>query len=99
MYARQSRLSARQQNRLIEHFVAGSTARAAAEIVGVQPNTSTRFFMRLGRLIASKLPSYRFHGEVEADESYFGGVRKGKRGRGAAAKVAVFGLLKRGGKV
>ena len=38
-------------------------------------------------------------GEVEADESYFGGVRKGKRGRGAAGKVAVFGLLKRGGKV
>ncbi|GHT08554.1 DDE transposase [Planctomycetales bacterium] len=38
-------------------------------------------------------------GEIEADESYFGGVRKGKRGRGAAGKVAVFGLLKRGGKV
>ena len=33
------------------------------------------------------------------DESYFGGSRKGKRGRGAAGKVAVFGLLKRGGKV
>lgn len=48
---------------------------------------------------ASKLPSYELNGEVEADESYFGGVRKGKRGRGAAGKVAVFGLLKRGGKV
>ncbi|CWP45491.1 IS1016 transposase [Neisseria meningitidis] len=36
-----------------------------------------------------------FDGEVEADESYFGGQRKGKRGRGAAGKVAVFGLLKR----
>jgi transposase len=33
------------------------------------------------------------------DESYFCGVRKGKRGRGAAGKVPVFGLLKRGGKV
>ena len=33
------------------------------------------------------------------DESYFGGRRKGKRGRGAAGKVPVFGLLKRGGKV
>ena len=33
------------------------------------------------------------------DESYFGGVRKGKRGRGAAGKIAVFGLLKRGGNV
>jgi len=36
---------------------------------------------------------------VEADESYFGGVRKSKRGRGAAGNIAVFGLLKRGGKV
>ena len=33
------------------------------------------------------------------DESDFGEVRKGKRGRGAAGKVAVFGMLKRGGKV
>ena len=38
-------------------------------------------------------------GQVEVDESYFGGIRKGKRGRGAAGKVPVFGLLKRGGKV
>ena len=92
-------MSAYKQGRLIEHFVAGSTARAAAEIVGVQVNTATRFFMRLRQLIAGKLPSYQLCGDVEADESYFGGVRKGKRGRGAAGKVAVFGLLKRGGKV
>ena len=38
-------------------------------------------------------------GEIEVDESYFGGVRKGKRGRGAGGKVPVFGLLKRGGRV
>ena len=55
--------------------------------------------MRLRRLIASHLPSYRLSGEIEADESYFGGVRKGKRGRGAAGKIAVFGLLKRNGRV
>ena len=85
--------------RLIEHFVAGTTARAAAEIVEVQANTAIRFYMRLRKLIAGKLPSYELCGEVEADESYFGGIRKGKRGRGAAGKVAVFGLLKRGGKV
>lgn len=40
-----------------------------------------------------------FGGAVELDESYFGGVRKGKRGRGDADKVAVFGIPKRGGKV
>jgi transposase len=99
MYVRKSRLSTKQQSRLIEHFVSGATARAAAQVAGIQANTAIRFFMRLRQLIASKLPSYELSGEVEADESYFGGVRKGKRGRGAAGKVAVFGLLKRGGKV
>lgn len=99
MYQRKSRLSAHKQSELIKLFVAGSTARAAAQIVGVNRNTSASFFMRLRHLIASKSPSYELDGEVEADESYFGGVRKGKRGRGAGGKVAVFGLLKRGGKV
>lgn len=99
MYERRSRLTARQQGKLIEHFVSGATARAASEVVGVNVKTATAFFMRLRQLIASNLPSYELSGEVEADESYFGGVRKGTRGRGAAGKVAVFGLLKRGGKV
>jgi len=36
-------------------------------------------------------------GEVELDESYFGGRRKGKRGRGAFNKVPVFGILERNG--
>jgi transposase len=40
-----------------------------------------------------------FAGEMEVAEIYFGGQRKGKRGRGAAGKIPVFGLLKRGGKV
>ncbi|MBP6818797.1 MAG: hypothetical protein KBC46_05790 [Ferrovibrio sp.] len=36
------------------------------------------FFMRLRRLIASKLPSYELSGEVEADEGYLVGIRKGR---------------------
>ena len=40
-----------------------------------------------------------FDGEIELDESYFGSIRKGKRGRGAGGKTAVFGLLKRNGRV
>ena len=43
--------------------------------------------------------SEAFEGAVENDESYFGGKRKGIRGRGAAGKIAVFGILKRGGSV
>ena len=99
MYERRSRLSLRQQSELIKLFVAGATGRTAGELVDVHRNTAVSYFMRLRRLIAAHLPSYRLSEEVEADESYFGGVRKGKRGRGAAGKTAVFGLLKRSGKV
>lgn len=38
-------------------------------------------------------------GEIALDESYFGGRRKGNRGRGAAGKVPVFGILEREGRV
>lgn len=67
--------------------------------MGVQANTAKLFYQRLRQVVASKQESFVLSGEIEADESYFGGVRKGKRGRGAAGKVPVFGLLKRGGKV
>ena len=40
-----------------------------------------------------------FEGPVELDESYFGGRRKGRHGRGVAGKVVVFGILKRNGRV
>lgn len=36
---------------------------------------------------------------VEVDETMVGGVRRGKRGRGAAGKTVVFGMLQRGGNV
>ena len=42
--------------------------------------------------------SEAFEGAVGNDESYFGGKRKGIRGRGAAGKIAVFGIVKRGGR-
>ena len=93
MYARKSRLSGKQRGKMIEMFVAGATARAAAEITGVNRNTVRIFYQRKRQLIDSQLPSYELSGEVEADESYFGGVRKGKRGGGAAGKIAVFWLL------
>lgn len=34
-------------------------------------------------------------GEVELEQSYFGGVRKGKRGRGAGGNIDVFGYFKK----
>ena len=97
---RKSRLSQHKQNKLIELFVAGVTARTAAELVNVNKTTAAYYFHRLRLLIYQNSPHLEmFDGEIEADESYFGGTRKGKRGRGAAGKVAVFGLLKRNGKV
>lgn len=38
-------------------------------------------------------------GEVEMDESYFGGKSHGVRGRGALKKTAVFGMIERKGKL
>jgi len=100
MYMRKSRLSKDKQYRLIEHFVAGATARCAPNLVGVNFKTSAYYFHRLREIIALETHNEAMlSGEFEVDESYFGGVRKGKRGRGAAGKVPVFGILKRGGKV
>ena len=50
-------------------------------------------------------PTKKLSGEIELDESYFGGQRKShaqdrrKRSRGAENKMSVFGVLKRDGKV
>ncbi len=99
---RKSRLSRAKQHKLIEHFVAGTTARCAADLLRVNRKTAAYYYHRLRAIIVMKLRegSREFiSGEIEVDESYFGGARKGKRGRGASGKVPVFGLLKRGGKV
>ena len=99
---RKSRLSTVKQHKLIEHFVAGTTARCAADLIGVNRKTAAYYYHRLREIISTELDQQTdevFSGEIEVDESYFGGRRKGKRGRGAAGKVPVFGLLKRGGKV
>ena len=99
---RKSRLSRVKQNRMIEHFVAGTTARCASELVGVNRKTAAYYYNRLRVIISQHLEeeaSEFLSGEIEVDESYFGGRRKGKRGRGAGGKTPVFGLLKRGGRV
>ena len=99
---RKSRLSKYKHGRLVEHFVTGTTARTAASLCGVNRKTAALYFLRLREIIAYELEAETadmLGGEIEVDESYFGGKRKGKRGRGAAGKIPVFGLLKKGGKV
>lgn len=100
MARRRSRLPLEIQRHLVEHFVAGTPARTAADLVGVNRHTATLYYHKLREVIARKVEdSSPFAGEVELDESYFGSRKRGKRGRGAPGKVPVFGILKRGGKV
>ena len=96
------KISRKMQIKLLEYFVAEVTARTASDLTGLNRNSVTLFYRKIREEIARQTEHEAqelFDGEIELDESYFGGARKGKRGRGAAGKVAVFGLLKRGGKV
>ncbi|ENW96200.1 IS1595 family transposase [Acinetobacter sp. NIPH 298] len=78
------------------------TARSAADLLEIHSNSAALFYTKIRKIIAYHLEQEAleiFDGEIELDENYFGGTRKGKRGRGAAGKVIVFGLLKRNSKV
>lgn len=52
---RKSRLSKGIQDKLLEHFVAGATARCAASLVGVNFKTACYYFQRLREIIAAEL--------------------------------------------
>ena len=102
MSLKHCKLSKKRQTKLVECFVLEVTARSAADLIGIQPNTAALFYRKLRQLIADRIACVEheiFDGVIELDGSYFGSARKGKRGRGAAGKVVVFGILKRGGKV
>ncbi|WXK58375.1 IS1595 family transposase [Glaesserella parasuis] len=90
------------QKKLLEFFVLEVTARSAADLLVIQPNSAILFYRKIREVINYHLALEAdevFDGQIELDESYFDGTRKGKRGRGAVGKTAVFGLLKRDGKV
>jgi transposase len=96
------KLLIKQQRKLLEYFALEITARSGADILSIQPNTAMLFYRKIRQMISHHVElqaSEIFDGAVELDESYFGGIRKGKRGRGAAGKVLVLDILKRGGKV
>jgi transposase len=73
------RVKEKTQDRLAEFFVGELTARSAADLARVNRKTAAYFFDRLRQIIARQLEdSLPVEGLVEVDESYFGGVRKGK---------------------
>ncbi|ELL17375.1 putative transposase, partial [Neisseria meningitidis 61103] len=96
------KLKKKVQKELLRFFVLEVTARSAADILGIHPNSAALFYRKIRTVINHHLALAAdevFEGSVEPDESDFGGRRKGRRGRGAAGKVVVFGILKRNGRV
>ena len=100
-YVKRSKISEAKFREIIRHFCLDLDAQQTTILTHLNRNTVNRYL----RLIRERIAEFcdkqsPFHGEVEVDETYFGGKRiKGKRGRGAYRKTPVFGILQRGGKV
>lgn len=75
----------------------GVAAKELERQLGVTYKTAHRMGHKIRELMASG--QSMFGGEVEVDETYVGGIRTGKRGRGALGKTAVIGVVERRGGV
>ena len=93
-----TKVSSRQLVSMLLLFGMEQPALPCSRMVRLHRNTVNRFY-RLFRESLASAPQQMLGGEVEADESYFGGRRKGRRGRGAAGKLPVFGIIERNGRV
>ena len=92
------RISCRQWLWLIKLFELELSARKIAEQIDLSYPTVLKALTVIRMAIVANSPNQQLlAGEIEVDESYFGGKRKGKRGRGAFNKVPVFGILERDG--
>ena len=101
-YISHAHISAVKFREVLKLFCADVPALTTSGLVGLSVQSTQRFYDRLRlRILELAVKEARpLAGEVEIDESYFGARRvRGKRGRGAAGKTPVIGLLKRGGKV
>jgi len=97
-----SKISKYKIKKILKYFSEDLPAVKTASLMGLNRKTIDRYYniFREKIAIASMKEMEVISGEVELDESYFGAKRvRGKRGRGAAGKTPVFGLLKRNGKV
>lgn len=94
-------LSCRDWLWIIKLFELEVSARKASKQIGISYPTILKAFNLIRTAITahSQDGELLLTGEVEADEAYFGGKRKGKRGRGARNKVPVLGILERNGLV
>lgn len=97
----QLRITSRQWLWIVKLFELELSTRKISQQVELSYPTTLKATTVLRRAIlaAGTNDQELLRGEVEMDEAYFGGHRKGKRGRGAAGKVPVFGILERDGVV
>jgi transposase-like protein len=100
-YYRSGKISEAKFRALLRCFSEDLTASSAARMTGVSVRSVNDIFIKIRKRLARLCEQRALEsGVFEADESYFGPRRvKGKRGRGAAGKTIVFGILKRGGYV
>ena len=100
-YVKRAHISERKFKEIIKGFSLDLTAEDRAQLSNISRNTINKFYKKIReRIVSLSQENIPFSGEVEIDESYFGAKRvRGKRGRGAAGKTPVFGVLKREGKV
>jgi len=84
---------------LLSNARKGVSSCQMARDLNVTQRTAWYLCHRLRRAMRETEWLQKFRGICELDESYLGGVRKGKRGRGAAHKSVVFGVKQRGGRV
>ena len=78
---RKRRLNRHKQKRPVAHFIAGTAARTAASLVGVNKRTAACWVQRLREPMDEAVTDHTpFSGAVEIDARYFGGRRKDKRG-------------------
>jgi len=93
----------RKEIQILQGFYQQVPAYRLAQDLGVDAKVVSRVYQKLRQVLfhVAELEGAqnKLAGEIELDEAYFGGRRKGKRGRGAAGKSVVFGLLERDGRV
>jgi len=97
-----NRLSRYKIKKIMVCFSEDITATSASRLLGINRNTINSYYNSFREKILEKSlkEEEKEFGIFELDESYFGAKRvRGRRGRGAAGKTPVFGLLKRNGKV
>jgi len=101
---RKARIGKSTIKKLIECFATDVSATQAGKLAKVNRNTANLWYnnFREKILIYQEKVLGQMSGEIELDESYFGGQKKKKnaidrrkRGRGAENKVPVFGIKKR----